>query len=86
MNPLEWKAEHRLAFMLAISFGAALGAVAALMRLRPFDYDETFAWYCTSGHYGCAYFRLGYWALVLFCAAVGGAACGLIVYIRQLLR
>jgi hypothetical protein len=72
MNPLNWKPEHQIAFAVAIGLGALVGCIFRSMVTPSY---VSFRWgqlWCDYG-YRCIYLLQGYWLLILFWMAIGGA-------------
>jgi hypothetical protein len=72
--------------LIAVGLGAVIGCILGAMVTPSYN---SFRWgnlWCESAYRNCIYLLQGYWLLILFWTALGGALGGGIVYVRQLLR
>jgi hypothetical protein len=90
MNPLTWKREHQLAFLLAIALGALLGLLVGINEVSG---PHSFRWgalWCERTARGananCTYLLTGYGLLVFTWVITGALVAATMIYIRQLLR
>jgi hypothetical protein len=92
MNPLQWKREHKIALLCAIGLGLFIGAIVGFVEVRSSGFSS---WPVGLCHYTdewgwrgdwCFFVHPAYWLAVGCWSASGAAVCGMMVYIRQLLR